>query len=173
MKTLILLLSVIFILCSGCGDEEAEGREGTGEAQTTGGAQTTGEAQTTGGDQPDGSSTSNSGPTLSSTPSTPDPCAPYVNPCKGKECDAKYNNCLKPKAGDPTRTEIEVCTKEKNKDLILTLNEWDAKSGSNNLLCEFFEDEELYQFATNEKSICKNDLNKRKKELIDSGYICL
>ena len=173
MKTLILLLSFIFILCSGCGGE-TEG----GEEDITGGGETTKEEGTTGGDNNQSGPPvfkNNPDPTISPTtpPTTPDPCAPFVNRCKtNEECGAKYNQCLRPKAGDPARTETVVCTKEDSEEITLTFNEWDATGGGTNLLCDTFENDSLYPFATLVKNTCKNHINQRKQELTKSGYKC-
>ena len=172
MKILILLLSFLFILSSGCGSESEE------SSSTSGDSTTNGEETTAGGDNPTGKPviSNNSIPPAPVTVEVepPDPCTPYAQACKSdKECGEKYLNCLRPKAGDPAKTETVTCTKTGEVTYTLVVNEWDAKPSTNNLLCDFIENEEiLYLFATLVKDSCKNDRDSRKAELTKLGYAC-
>lgn len=173
MKVLILLLSVIFILTSGCGDSEENSENGNGERDDRGGrVERNIENPTTIETPPDPSST---------TPTeTKNACSAYTKTCQNdKECGEKYSKCLKPKAGKPTTTEVIICTRTqgtKEEKITLTLNEWKAASGDNNLLCDFLEFENnteyLIQFATTVKDTCKNLREARKMELVKAGYNC-
>ena len=171
MKTLILLLSFLFILSSGCGGESEESSSTSGDSTTNGGE------TTAGGDNPIGQPGTSGDLTpapVTAVVEPPGPCTPYAQACKNdEECGEKYLNCLRPKAGDPARTETVTCTKTGEVTYTLVVNEWDAKPSTNNLLCDFIENEEtLYLFATIVKDTCKNDRDLRKAELIKSGYAC-
>ena len=161
MKTLILLLSLILILSSGCGEEDSPDIRPPLNTDDT--------------DSKRNDVVQTPAPAGRSTPPATKPASPcdaYTQACTGDvECGAKYHNCLEPKAGAPATTEITVCTKEQD-SITLTLHEWTHLAGANKLLCSFFEKEELYQFATNVKSTCKNNLNSRQEELEKSGYSC-
>ncbi len=173
MKALILLLSFLFILYSGCGGEGEE-------ASTSGDTATSGEEATAGGDNPTGEGqpnpagqTGDPAPAASPEPAA-GPCTPYAQPCKNDaECGEKYLNCLRPKAGDPARTETVTCTKTGETTYTLVVNEWDAKPSNTDLLCDFIENEEtLYLFATLVKGACKTERDSRKEELTKAGYAC-
>ena len=175
MKTLIVLLSFLFILCSGCGGEDDSlttgGDDPAGGESTVGGESTAGGDNPTGGGQPDPAA----GPSTPTPPEPVGPCASYTQSCGNDDakCGEKYTNCLRPKAGDPARTETVTCTKEGEETVTLVVNEWDIEPGSTNLLCDFIENEEtLYLFATLVKNTCKKEQDSRKEELTNSGYAC-
>lgn len=169
MKILILILSAFLLFSYGCGG-------GDGEDST----------ETQAGDiDPNNNDDDNAtpsprvppipiGPAQPGPPGSQDPCARYKAPCGSdlKLCSDKYVNCLKPKAGEPATKETVTCKKQGSIDITMIVNEWNNQPGTNNLLCEFFENNLLYVYATNTKSSCKNELNRRKQELSNSGYTC-
>ena len=166
MKTLILVLSAFLIFSYGCSD-------GDGEDPT----------ETQAGDTNPNNNNVAPSPKIPPIPIGPvqpgppqqDPCARYTASCgtDTKLCSAKYNNCLKPKAGEPATKETVTCTKQGSKNITMIVNEWNHQPGTNNLLCEFFEDNILYLYATNSKNDCKNERNRRKDELVGKfDYKC-
>ncbi len=102
-----------------------------------------------------------------------DPCSPYQKPCANdQECGEKYFNCLEPSAGPPAVEKKFLCKKEKEEDIYLIVAEWKGLSGKNQLLCSFFEDDYLMQFATIIKNECQTSLMSRKEELTKAGFAC-
>ncbi len=102
-----------------------------------------------------------------------DPCSKYRKPCTSdEECGEKYFNCLEPKAGIPNILKKNLCTKTGKENIQLELAEWKGKPGQNQLLCSFFENDFLMQFATSVKHVCKAGLASRQKELEKAGYSC-
>lgn len=173
-KILILTLSAFLIFSYGCGD--GDGDDST-EAETNANGNNTNN-NTNNDDNGDATPTPRvppipTGP-AASTPGAQDPCARYTADCGSnlQLCSEKYVNCLKPKAGQPATTETVTCKKQGGTDIVMVVNEWNHQPGTNNLLCEFFENMLLYVFATNTKSSCKNELNRRKQELTKFGYKC-
>ena len=164
MKILILVLFAFLIFSYGCGDGDGEDSTET-------------ETHLNGDPNNKDDNASPRVPPIPIDPATPgaqNPCAPYTASC-GKDvklCSEKYLNCLKPKAGQAATKESVTCKKQGHKDITMVVNEWNHQPGTNNLLCEFFENNILYLYATNIKSDCKNELNRRKKELGTSGYRC-
>ncbi len=174
MKTLLLLLSIIFILTSGCGDSTENSEEGAAPSEPRN--ERTDDDSGSEGDATDT-------PPVAQTPAPKvekNACAEYSATCRNdKECGEKYARCLRPKAGKPATTEEIVCTRTqgtKEEKITLTLNEWGAAAGDNNLLCDFLELEDnteyLIQFATVVKDTCKNQRNARKQDLIKVGFNC-
>ena len=175
MKALLVLLSIIFILTSGCGDSEESSEEGTPLPEQR-------SESTNGGSS--GSEDATDTPPVAQTPppeAAKNACAEYSATCQNdKECGEKYARCLRPKAGKPATTEEIVCTRtqegKKEEKITLTVNEWDASTGDNNLLCDFLEleanTEYLIQFATVVKDTCKKQRDARKQELEKAGYNC-
>lgn len=172
MKILILILSAFLIFSYGCGG-------GDGDDSTETETQAGGTDPNNNDDDDDNATPSPRVPPIpigpaSPTPGAQDPCARYTASCGSdlKLCSDKYVNCLKPKAGEPATKETVTCKKQGSKDIVMVVNEWNHQPGTNSLLCEFFEDNLLYVYATNTKSSCKNELNRRKQELSNSGYTC-
>ena len=175
MKALLVLLSIIFILTSGCGDSEESSEEGTPLPEQR-------SESTNGGSS--GSEDATDTPPVAQTPppeAAKNACAEYSATCQNdKECGEKYTRCLRPKAGKPATTEEIVCTRtqegKKEEKITLTVNEWDASTGDNNLLCDFLEleanTEYLIQFATVVQAPCKKQRDARKQELEKAGYNC-
>ncbi|MYE07918.1 MAG: hypothetical protein F4X95_04120 [Oligoflexia bacterium] len=164
MKLLILLLSFVLILSSGCGSGEHHSTEDDS------GALAGDPTDDSPSDPPRSSLTDD--PPIPSTPDTPNNLC--TKTCvTDAECGEKYNTCLKPHAGDPEKTYTDICTNSKGSKITLAVNEWMAPSGQNKLLCDFIEDERvLYKFATVQKEACRKDMEVRKMELAQEGYSC-
>ena len=192
MKILILLLSITFILTSGCGGSSDENSQ-TGEIsqmdennQMDDSENKPKEKMEQKKDTRAKPAITNTAPTAKQKPAADSktaqsgPCAKYSSSCQGdEECGEKYTKCLRPKAGDPETTKVTVCKrsqKTKEEKITLTLNEWTAPAGKNSLLCDFLELENnvkyLIRFATVVKNTCKNNIEERKKELIKVGFSC-
>ena len=167
MKILILIFSAFLIFSYGCGGSD---EEDSTETETQAG-------DTDPNNNDDDVVPSPRVPPIPIGPATPgaqDPCARYTASCGTdlKLCSDKYVHCLKPKAGEPATKKTVTCTKQSSKNITMIVNEWNHQPGTNNLLCEFFEDNILYWYATNSKNDCKNEMNKRKDEIDKFGYKC-
>ncbi|MDE0119742.1 MAG: hypothetical protein OXM55_07030 [Bdellovibrionales bacterium] len=165
MKYLILLLSFVLALSSGCGGGEHHSTEDLNDGALAGSPTDDGSSS-----QPGSSLTDD--PPIPSTPQTPNNLC--TKTCvTDAECGEKYNTCLKPHAGEPTKTYTDICTNSQASKVTLVVNEWDAPSGQNKLLCDFIENDRiLYKFATVQKEACRKDMEVRKMELAQEGYSC-
>ena len=167
MKLLIVLISFIFILFSGCGGGEHSSTEDENESVALTEHPTD---PTDPSDQPVSS--------LTDDPPIPSTAETVHNLCTrtcvtDAECGEKYNTCLKPHAGDPAKTYTDICTNRSSSKITLVVNEWDSPPGKNKLLCEFIENDRiLYKFATVQKEACRKDMEVRKIELVQEGYHC-
>ena len=197
MKTLIFLMSLVFILSVGCGDDTSDSSDnGNTGAEEDGTQFAEDEEEGQDGMEQEGTNIAEGempaeGDNMGSADGTgglvevPIPptgtareaCAPFLNSCiTPEECTAKYQNCLKPTAGQPERTIQVICSTQGANDITLTVNTWSGAPGKNQLLCDFIEVQGntniIHTFATNVKSTCENNMNARVRALEGAGRSC-
>ena len=175
----------VFMACGASSVNSGDDETGTDDLPAEGEAREEDE-EPTGSREPDeGGSTLGSGagttgakPSSSTPPQATGPCAKYPLNCGAdiKLCGEKYLHCLVPQAGSPAETQTVVCKKEGETTLTLVVNTWNAPAGQNQLLCDYWEntqlEEQLWLFATRQKGICQQEMNRKKQELSAESYQC-